>query len=143
MMNTEVAKKLNGLLEASKKGVIGKGPGGADFGPRAINLMSLTTEDATNLAERIAGILESHLAAVQHDEILAAAREKRVAKILDGEMRSYAVDSNPRQYWTVRELFDVAVRDVQAAIDADNKRREEAYERYRVACEQGVAVPPE
>lgn len=41
-----------------------------------------------------------------------------------------------------KELWELARGEVEAAIAADNAVRAATYEAYRLACEQGVAVPP-
>jgi hypothetical protein len=42
-----------------------------------------------------------------------------------------------------RVLWEIAAEEVRAAVAADNAARLDAYETYRVACEQGVAVAPQ
>lgn len=141
-MNRKTAERLNLLLRASEPVVLNE-----------LNVPTgdvlLCNGDASNLADKLWAalkpILESSVPIVTAAEIRDAAANRRHADVLHVEFGPY----NWRQRresgipWAfTAKLWAHCRPQIQAAIDADNAARMAEYEAYRVACEQGVAVPP-
>lgn len=77
-------------------------------------------------------------------EIIAAAKEKRIGDVVAPEWTRYLTEC-PFSYipWgpTARR-WEIARPAIDVLIAAHNRQTSEAYETYRVACEQGIANPP-
>jgi hypothetical protein len=79
----------------------------------------------------------------QREEIIAAAKQKRQAwadELCDPNCGYQNISRFSDS--VARRAYLIALPAIQAVIEADNARRVAKYEAYRVACEQGVAVPP-
>lgn len=88
-------------------------------------------------------VLRRHTAAAQAEEIRAAARERREAYAYASTV-THASTTQCRVYrhGYAAILWEIALPEIEAVIEADNARRLAEYEAYRAACEQGVAIPP-
>lgn len=102
--------------------------------------------DATRCAElrdAASKLAQANRRAADMAEIVNAAKERRPADLYAPAYD--AVEANNVGYirWAHTRRLHVAVQDqVVAMIDRSNQAAQEEYERYRLACEQGVAVPP-
>ncbi len=88
-------------------------------------------------------IEQRHAAAAQAEEIRAAARERRDANSYYcgiGRKSSNTASWHGGGYGMI--LLAICRGEIDAAIAADDARRAREYEAYRMACEQGVALPP-
>jgi len=95
------------------------------------------------LRDAASEMAQTNRRAVDLAEIAAAARERRPAD-LDAP-RYDAIEANKWGHipWAHTHRLHVAVHDqVVAMIARSNQDAQDEYERYRLACEQGVAVPP-
>jgi hypothetical protein len=102
----------------------------------------------STLEPRINQIIVAHYPAAMAQEISAAAAERRIAHCFNPMESSTHKDSAiswwlPNRNNAGRIAVDMANPEINALIEADNARRKAEYERYRIACEQGVAVPPQ
>ena len=123
-----------------------------------LRLLSRPIESSTNggwpdftcpddIRDNVAGIanaiLVRHRPAAQAAEIRAAAKEGRIAETTAAAFVRDVYGVRIRDTGLVRALWGIAKDEVLAAFAADNARRLAEYEAYRIACEQGVAVPPQ
>ena len=86
---------------------------------------------------------------LQREEIIRAAKEQTKAGIFTGGAYfSYGVlrisvnGQDGHDIDNQKKLWAMILPAVKAAIEAQDSKYAEEYETYRVACEQGVAVPP-
>ncbi len=134
-MNKETAKHLNGLRADAQPLKFDDSDAVAILGTYEARsrLASWITDRAAAWSEQATSL-----------EIQAAAKERREASVRNGiSVHLYqdrivvgCYDGMAEQQWALMEP------EVQAYMDADNKQRLDAYERYRALCEQGVALPP-
>jgi len=142
-MNTKTAQKLNGLLELSQPlalvadYVIGNEAGSTYFVATSIE------EAGKDLAKKCRAVCASYTAQARREELIAAAKERRTCYVGRDDFQSGLELHRKTQDKTninVREVR-IALPQLQAIIAADNARRLAEYEAYRIAVEQGVAVP--
>lgn len=91
------------------------------------------------LQARANDIMNKYIDAAIAAELAEAASEKREAAVFIGESYERKTNNPTR---AEKKLWVMAQAEVRAMVEADNARRLEDYERYRLACAQGVAVPP-
>lgn len=139
-MNDKTAKHLNDLRELATP-ITRHEPKDRDGPDDALAYFRwLNYERLSRVVNRV---YETHDAAALAAEIREAAKGRRPAAThrpshhyhKDGEIciRSYGYGGI---VWAMGEA------EIAAAFAADNARRLAEYEAYRLACEQGVAVPP-
>lgn len=86
-------------------------------------------------------LIEAKFNACLEAEIRAAAAESR-------EVKGWKPINPSSRQWTWNgnlaghAAYDAALPGIQALCEASNAERVARYEAYRIACEQGVAVPP-
>lgn len=98
---------------------------------------------AQSLSATIDNILAANESAIVAAEIRDAAHERREASVLHVAFSPYWWHSHDEIPWDFTRRLWIACRpQIEAAIAADNAVREAEYEAYRLACEQGVAIPP-
>ncbi len=106
-----------------------------DPGKENLNHPSETVQNA--LRAKATKIALSHLSDAIDFEIQTAARERRRADLTHNTAWYYMGSNGVGT--TMRRL---AWPEVKAMVETDNKIRMDAYEAYRLLCEQGVALPP-
>jgi hypothetical protein len=92
--------------------------------------------------DHIKPILAANLFAAQREELVAAADERRKTDLFCVEYEPSSWHGIPVPWAFTRRLWDYCAIQINAAIDGDNAHRLAEYERYRLAVQQGVAVPP-
>jgi hypothetical protein len=137
-MNTETAKYLNKLLKQAV-------PVTLQTKPEGILLYPHNAE----IADRIGVIVESHVTQALIEEIQDAAKERRAVNThasyvfycgLSGlESGCSKLICSALSY----RAHKLALPEIEAVLAAHNAATLAAYESYRLACEQGVAVPPQ
>jgi hypothetical protein len=104
------------------------------------------TEDTRRqLQERLHPIFEAAKPEALRQEIIEAAKEMREAETNCPEFTCYSWEHyrNKQIPWELtRRLWFLCGDQILAAVKALNEETESQYETYRLACEQGVAVPP-
>jgi len=135
-MNAETAIRLNQLRFAAK-------PVSFEILENRIELRGPYTEA---LCRHIEAAVDSMGAEAQRLEIIEAAAERREANYREGSMigSNWAGDyANLMGCRVGHRAAKLAEPAIAAAVAAHNEATARAYETYRVACEQGVAVPPQ
>jgi len=140
-MNESTAKNLNRLRQLAEPITIEFGRDGR------ITMRPFPQGQKSHpLVEVANAILDRHAPAAQAAEIRAAAQERRNASTM--RYRLNFVDDYPTAFVTCYEgglgpiLASMAKPELEAAVAAENARTCAEYEAYRMACAQGVAVPP-
>ena len=142
-MNIKTAHKLNRLLELSRPlalvedYIIGSVD---DLGFYNSPTLEVAGEE---LAKKCRAVCASYTAQAVREELIDAAKERRTCYV----GRDYSNYGHTLYTYTqdktninVREVH-IALPQLQAIIAADNARRLAEYETYRIAVEQGVAIP--
>jgi len=132
-MNSETAEHLTKLLKMSSP--IER------MSEREWSHPYLSWEYIKNL---ILPIQKKYEKAAQEKEIRLAAKEKREAySYYDGigHKSPHSVEWHPYCGFSLI-LLEMCSDEIDVAIKTDNDNRMAQYEAYRLACEQGVAVPP-
>ena len=131
-MNTKTADHYNVLLRNAKP--VTHTPGGYVDAPQG-------------LRTKIRTIVASYTDEAQRREIIAAAGESRPAHVCFGvdltEQSEDGVAGYRRAYPLGAARWELARPEIDAAIAAHNAATRAAFETYRLACAQGVAVPPQ
>ena len=98
-------------------------------------------EQGRELSERIESLLKTREADWQMHEIATAAQERREADVIAPDYSSqWWADVIP---WEATERFwQFCHAEIVACIAAYNAETLADFERYRAACEQGLAIPP-
>jgi hypothetical protein len=100
----------------------------------------------SSLWDNMEKIEESCTDEATRQEIISAAKEKRLASdcYITWATSHHAGSMIKGIPWqdTARR-WEIAKPQIQALIDSYNTKTLSAYETYRIACEQGVAVPPQ
>jgi len=142
-MNAKTAQKLNRLLELSRPlGLVQDYVIGNEAGSTCFIATSLE-EAGKELAKKCRAVCASYTAQARREELIAAAKERRTCYVGRDDFQSGLELHRKTQDKTninVREVR-IALPQLQAIIAADNARRLAEYEAYRIAVEQGVAVP--
>jgi|GEM_PF-3135374 len=142
-MNIKTAQKLNRLLELSRPlalweaYIIGRADGEIFSNAHKLE------EAGKELAKKCRAVCASYTAQARREELIAAAKERRTCYVGRDDFQSGLELHRKTQDKTninVREVR-IALPQLQAIIAADNARRLAEYEAYRIAVEQGVAVP--
>lgn len=134
-MNRQTAEHLNHLLELSQPMKIEDG---------LIQHPAATKE----FGERLGAIWNSHIPIAQAMAIRSAARDKAKSEYICHDVRQHCggngkvIDVCRSTYGFSETVKKLAMPEIKAAIEADDARRLAEYEAYRMACEQGVALPP-
>jgi hypothetical protein len=142
-MNAETARHLNTLLRRAVPFALKEDHRDFIFvespNNHRIYLTSEIEEIAADLATRAHQIVLSHYPAALAQAISEAASAR--LPLVTFEAQNF--------YWWLpngnvggRIAVDMSLPEITAMVEADNQQRAAEYERYRLACEQGVAVPP-
>lgn len=134
-MNTKTAEKLNELRNAAVP--VTHNARGHILGPVPPSLW-----ESIGQAEQAAN------PEMVRREIIAAAKEKREANVNAPDWgNSYWAGqisaSNSIPWAATKARWEIARPVIDALIATHNVASTNAYETYRIACEQGVAVPPQ
>lgn len=121
-MNEKTAGHLNYLHREAEPTILKRGPAGVDV-------------TRGSLTKAIKAVGKRHMDDAIAEEIRRAATEKRKADVYG----SYTLNA---QHNDEAIATDLGWDEMVAVVGADNTRRELEYEAYRLACSQGVAVPP-
>lgn len=138
-MNSKTAQHLTKLYEAASP--IERHTVAGETVERIWSHSSLPWDHIRDL---ILPIEKKRAVAAQAEEVRAAARERRCASnhyCGIGHKSPHSVEWHPYGGFSLI-LLDMCLPEIRAAVAADNSRRLAEYEAYRLACEQGVALPP-
>lgn len=139
-MNKKTAKHLN-LLRDLATPITRHDPKDCDGPDDALAYFRwLNCEDLSRVVSRV---YETHDAAALAAEIRAAAKDRREALVhRPSNCHHKSGEICIRSYGYGGTIWAMSEAEIVAAFEADNARRLAEYEAYRLACEQGVAVPP-
>lgn len=141
-MNHDTAMHLNALLaRATKKLAIGLQ--GANC--PGMEVSGGTTKERQHMDDYIEGLRVLIEPQAIEEEIQAAARERRRADTYTGgpgESLIFWGQVNGHNNGAGGVALRLAMPRILAEIQRLNDKAEADYENYRLACEQGVAVPP-
>jgi hypothetical protein len=104
-----------------------------------------TKETRCQLQVKLQPILEAAMPEALRQEIIAAAKERREANTSCPEFSCYSWEHyrDKQIPWELtRRLWFLCADHIRAAVDLLNESNQARYEGYRLACEQGVAIPP-
>ncbi len=129
-MNAKTATKLNELQNAAI-------PLALVINSRTLCILTGKVHKST--AKAITAALTRVLPATIANRIMYGAKHREFVALPEVvEM------SCPMFYWlTSEDTYKLALPEITAIINQQNTETLNAYETYRLACEQGVAVPPE
>jgi len=139
----QIADHLNELLKNAKPFRM-YWPDGGRVGPMedaGAKPFSHSRNAAKSLSDRLQPIIQAATEATDLIEIADAARERREADLIDPTYSSHNW-ANPCAHEHTARIWRACRQQIDAAIEADNAERAAAYERYRAACEQGIALLP-
>lgn len=139
MMTIKVAKHMNHLLSESKlvHALTVRGDGCVLYVGKS-NHNSPVPADATEVHRQCVMAITDLLPAARHDTIARAATERKMAGVADIR-DGYSWDQTPDVLLACERAQPV----IRAILEESNRARTAVYEAYRLACEQGVAVPPQ
>jgi dGTP triphosphohydrolase len=134
-MNTKTAQHLNELLKQSKPLLLTDKliPHGG------------TEETRLQLQERLQPIFKACMPEVIRQEIMEAAKEKRQAETNAPEFTCFSWEhyrARDIPWKLTKRLWWICEDQIRATVKAINASSQCRYEGYRLACEQGVAIPP-
>lgn len=141
IMNKSTARRLDSLLALSAPVTLSENcvPSGSVL--REYNGQPSAVAKSLHVA--IAAIIARNTPACVAVEIQDAARERRQCDTTDPEFSPHDWAKRTEIPWSfTRKIWEYSRAEIQSVIDCDNRRRAAEYETYRIACEQGVAVPP-
>jgi hypothetical protein len=132
-MNNKTLIKLNLLYENSRPVILHNG--GYIEGPVPDELWKKMKEIEISCSDE-----------ATRQEIINAATKKRIASncYTTWAERDRAGSKASGIYWTdTLKRWKIAIPQIQALINTHNAKTLSEYETYRIACEQGIAVPPQ
>ena len=152
-MTKETAKKFNSLREQAMPFTIREKF--SEFNGYVSNRGIVTGPHQTarrpndavlSLRETMQSALSNAFVQAQAEEIISAAREDRAAShpvvhLCTGEYPCGIFLNNSNNAVLAR-TWDLALPQITAAVEQQNAQFAAAYQVYRTACEQGIAVPP-
>lgn len=148
-MTTDTARHLNALRDTARPIVRVTGddipPAASAYAESGAAIYHCGGLEWAQVAHLLNPILHRHDAAAQAAEIREAAAERREARTRYCGCGHACGSDYAHGPWggCAAHVWALAEGEVEAAIAADNARRLAEYEAYRLACEQGVAVPPQ
>jgi len=141
-MNYKTANKLNQLLANSTPLCLAVDGFRIEQQNTSAFATSSLQKVAFELAQKGRAIMESHTAQAQAEEIKHAAKAHSIADAARAPRDRECLYSDSLNSVSGREAV-ISRPQIEALIAADNAKRLAEYETYRIACEQGVAVPPQ
>lgn len=130
-MNEKVLIHLNELFLLARPIVLG-----ADF---CVN--NLTQSES--LWPVLIACAKKYYPEMIRQEIISAAKKRELGKIVNPEFSFHDARNGGIPWETTAKIWKLARKEIEAIVEADNKRRTDEYENYRLACEQGVAIAPQ
>lgn len=104
------------------------------------------SDQARKLWPALTDVARNYEPEMVRQEIIRAAQTRQQADSCNPSWPyCYATDArySAIPWAATKRQWELARAELDAVIAADNAQRLAAYEAYRVACEQGVAVPPQ
>jgi cobalamin biosynthesis Mg chelatase CobN len=135
-MTTKTAKHLNALLYRVNDPVKITHENGYQAEIKGQN-----TAAVNEISSAAISAAQRALPVAQREEIVEAARTRRAA-VLRAEIKHLCAYEHENGSTVYAGAIMLALPEIQAMIDRVNAADRAAYENYRIACEQGVAVPP-
>lgn len=132
-MNSKTLNHLNKLFSLARPVVLSKN----------FTISGSANDQGEALWPRLQECAKKYNAEMIRQEIIRAAKEKVIGDTCNPTYSYHDARSLSSIPWngTLRQWI-LARKEIDAIIEADNQRRVDEYEVYRLACEQGVAVPP-